>query len=70
MELAKGFIFVANGGSSSIKFSIFEYGPYLHKVIAGKLEGISPGNSSAKALLTINGKGSNYIGKPISVKNL
>jgi len=70
MGLAKGFIFVANGGSSSIKFSIFEYGAYLRKTIIGKLEGIGIGKSSEKkGLLTIDAEGSDPVVKHVSVKN-
>jgi acetate kinase len=49
METAQ--ILTVNGGSSSIKFALFEAGDSLPKIFEGRLERIG----SPDALLTING---------------
>ncbi|HVU33721.1 MAG TPA: acetate/propionate family kinase [Opitutaceae bacterium] len=37
---SNGFVLTVNGGSSSIKFALFETGPSLPRVLEGKIEGV------------------------------
>ncbi|MEN0036873.1 MAG: acetate/propionate family kinase [Cellvibrio sp.] len=65
MGLAKQLILVVNGGSSSIKFAVFESGNYLRKILTGKLEGIG----SAEGQFSIKAEDSDASTKTIAAKN-
>jgi acetate kinase len=48
MQMTKQFMFVANLGSSSIKYSLFEYGVILRAIVSGTLKETGESNASSE----------------------